>query len=265
VGEHTRWDSADRLLSWFDHELKGDAGASLGASVEVEDSSGNWRRRSASWPPAHGDVLALANDGSLKPEQDAATASKTLAADSRSRYYYLGETPGTQTTADDVPVPGAVDETCATCAVFRMRAAEELRIAGAPEVNATVTPTAASGHVTAFLYRKDAQGLHRLGWGMSDLRFPAGENSGDETAKPVVPGLPADVRIQLEPFEGVVGAGDELVLVLGQGRTGQLPGSAPAPVELHYGGGKSTMSLAFIRPGQDEFFIPPGPEGRQLP
>jgi X-Pro dipeptidyl-peptidase len=264
VGEHTRWDWADRMLAWFDHELKGDGAAPLGASVEVEDSSGRWRRATA-WPPANGDVLHLAANGALEAEEDAATASATLAPDSRSRYYYIGETPGMQTTGEDVPVPAEVDETCVTCAVFRMRAAEELRIAGLPEVDVTVTPSAPSGHVTAFLYRKHADGLQRLGYGMTDLRFPAGENSGDEAAEEVVPGVPTKVRIELEPLEGVVGAGEELLLVLGQGRTGQLPGSAPAPVRLDYGAGKSTISLAFVTPGAEDFFTPPGPEGRQLP
>lgn len=264
VGDHSRWDWADRLLSWFDHELRGDVGASLGPSVEVEDSSGKWRRAS-SWPPPNRDILHLSAGGRLTPNKDVATASATLAADSRSRYYYLAEFPGTQTTHDDVQVPAEVDETCVTCAAFRMRAAEELRIAGLPEIHATVTPTAASGHVTAFLYRKDAAGLHRLGFGESDLRFPEGENSGDEAADEVVPDVPMEVRIELEPLEAVVNAGEELVLVLGQGRSGQLPGSAPAPVRLDYGDGKSTMSLAVVHPPPDEFFTPPGPEGRQLP
>src|SRR3954447_4178170 len=35
AGTHTRWDWADRLLAWFDHELKGDASASLGPRVEA--------------------------------------------------------------------------------------------------------------------------------------------------------------------------------------------------------------------------------------
>jgi hypothetical protein len=100
---------------------------------------------------------------------------------------------------------------------------------------------------------------------MSDLRFPEGENSGDETAAEVVAGEPMRVRIELEPLEGVVPAGEELVLVLGQGRTGQIPAKVPQPVELAYGNGQSTMSLAVINPDPGDFFTPPGPEGRQLP
>ncbi len=261
---HTRWDWADRLLAWFDHELKGDATAPLGPLVEVEDSSGRWRRAEA-WPPANTDVLHLAADGALAPEPDAATASATLAPDSRSRYFYLGQTFPQHNTDDDPQVSAAVDGTCATCASFSMHADDEMRIAGLPEVNATVVPTGSSGHVTAFLYRKDATGLHRLGWGMTDLRFPEGENTGDETAGEVVAGAPLKIRIELEPLEAVVNAGDELILVLGQGRTGQVPAEVPAPVQLDYGAGKSTISLAVIDPPPEDFFTPPGPEGRQLP
>jgi X-Pro dipeptidyl-peptidase len=264
AGVHTRWDWADRLLAWFDHELKGDETASLGAGVEVEDDSGKWRHEAA-WPPANNRVLQLAADGTLAQQPAATTASATLATDSRARYYYLGQTFPEHNT-DDVPqASGAVDDTCVTCAVFRMPVTEQLRIAGLPEVNVTVTPTGSSGHVTAFLYRRDADGLHRIGFGMSDLRFPAGENSGDETAGKVVAGVPVKVRIELEPLDAVVNAGDQMELVLGQGRTGQIPAKAPAPVQLAYGAGKSTMSLAVVDPPATAFFTPPGPAGRQLP
>lgn len=263
-GPHSRWDWADRMLAWFDHELKGDAAAELGPPVEVEDSSGRWRTADA-WPPANDDVLHLNADGALAPTGDAATATATLAPDQRSRYYYLGQSDGQNNTDDDPALSAAIDESCVTCASFRMQASDELRIAGLPELTLMVTPTSDSGHVTAFLYRKDADGLHRLGWGMSDLRFPDGENSGVETAAEVVPGEPMRLRIELEPLDAVVNAGDELVLVLGQGRTGQIPGRAPQPVQLDYGNGQSTMSLAFVNPPREAFFTPPPPEGRQLP
>jgi hypothetical protein len=56
---------------------------------------------------------------------------------------------------------------------------QRLHISGLPEVFVDVNPTTPLGHVTAVLYRRAADGLHRLGWGMSDLRFPEGENTGE--------------------------------------------------------------------------------------
>ena len=260
---HERWDWADRMLAWFDHELKGDESASLGPAVEVEDSSGKWRR-AAAWPPANADVLHLAADGTLKPQGDAATASATLAPDQRSRYVYTGQGTGNNNTDDDPAVSAAVDEPCVTCAAFRMTATQELRFAGLPELHLTVTPSGSSGHVTAFLYRTAADGLHRLGWGMTDLRFPGGENTGDETADEVIAGEPLRIRIELEPLDAVVNKGDELVLILGQGRTGQVNAKPPLPVDLAYGDGQSTLSLAYVHPPATDFFTPPGPEGREL-
>src|SRR4051812_8755823 len=148
ITAHTRWDWADRLLGWFDHELKGDTTAPLGPPVEVEDSSGKWRRADA-WPPAADrETLQLAADKTLATKPDAATASALLAPDSRSRYYYLGQTSPQHNTDDDPQVSAAVDGPCATCAAFSMRATGEMRIAGLPEVDVTVTPTGSSGHVT---------------------------------------------------------------------------------------------------------------------
>ena len=263
AGVHSRWDWADRMLAWFDHELKGDDDASLGPRIEVEDSAGKWRR-AKSWPTRNTDVLQLTADGTIAEEAGTDTAGQLLASDSRSRYYYFsGVFPG-QTTDDGGVVPSTVDEQCPACATFAMTASKDLRFAGRPEIDVTVTPTAATGHVSAFLYRRDASGLHRLGWGETDLRFPRGENKGDQPAREVVAGEPMDVRIEVEPLEAVIPAGEELVVILSQGHSSQLPGRPPAPVELTYGAGTSTLSTRFVRPKASTFFTPPGPEGREL-
>ena len=91
------------------------------------------------WPPANGDVLHLTADGALAQggrrghgERDARPRTQ------RSRYYYLGQTVPTIThhPTTHPQVSAAVDEPCVTCAAFRMQAAEELRIAGLPELDA---------------------------------------------------------------------------------------------------------------------------------
>lgn len=261
---HTRWDWADRLLAWFDHELAGDDDATLGPRVEIEDATGRWRREQR-WPPANEDVLHLSTGSRLTSQADAATGSALLSADSRSRYYYVSNVYPGQTTDDDTPVPAAVDETCVTCAAFRMAVTEDMRISGLPELRATVVPTGTSGHVTAFLYRRHAGGLERLGFGMTDLRFPDGENAPERPARPVTAGAAIPVRIELEPLDAVVAAGEELVLVLGQGQTGQLPAKAPAPLRVELGGGRATLSFAVVDPPPGSFFVPPAEAGRRLP
>ncbi len=260
---HTRWDWADTMLRWLDRRLKRDRTVVLGPRVQVEDSAGRWRY-AHSWPLRNRDTLFLTADGGLKPQASNQPTAAMLAADSRARYYYTGDGFPQETTSDDLPIPAEVDELCVTCAAFRTRADRQLRISGLPEVRVNVTPTLPTGYVTAFLYRRDAEGLHRLGFGSTDLRFPRGENSGDQHPLQVVPGKALPIRIELEPLEAVVPAGNELVLILGQGRSSQLPGSAPAPVQLSYGDETSRLRLRFTDPPADRFFTPPGPDGRQL-
>jgi hypothetical protein len=119
--------------------------------------------------------------------------------------------------------------------------------------------------VSAFLYRRDAQGLTRIGWGETDLRFPRGENSPRTGARAIVPGKALDVRIQLEPLESLVPAGQQLVLVLSQGHSSQMPGRPPAPVLLTYGAGTSRLDLPLAHPAPEDFFTPPAKPARVLP
>lgn len=237
---HSRWDYADRLLDWFDHELKR-RGGRLGPRVEVEDDSGRWRRaKRLPWKPNR--TLTLGKE--LRGELGA-----LLAPDARSRFYYASQDfPGHNTDIE----AATVDDLCATCAVFVLPVEQKpLRFAGRPALDVTVTPVGNAGHVTAFLYRRNADGLRRVGWGMTDLRFPAGENAGGEAAATVTPGVPLDVRVDFEPLDVVIAPGDELVLILGQGRTGQIPAQPPLPVQLTAG----TLKLA--EHDQRRFFTPP--------
>ena len=71
--------------------------------------------------------------------------------------------------------------------------------------------------------------------------------------------------VELEPLDALVNAGNQLELVLGQGRTGQIPAHVPFPAQLGYGAGQSTVTLPVVHPAPGDFFTPPGPEGRQLP
>jgi X-Pro dipeptidyl-peptidase len=258
---HARMDFADLALAWFDRQLKGDEDANTGARVEVEDSAGQWRREKR-WPPRNRRTLQLTAERTLAPAASDATASAVLAQDSRSRHYLVGSTFPAETTDADDPTPRQVDDVCVTCVAFTMPVAKQLRLSGLPEVLVDVTPTAPSGHVAAVLYRRAADGLHRLGWGITDLRFPEGENRPGETPQEVVPGAARRIRIEIEPLEAVVPAGEELVLILGQGNGMQLGGRPAGPVELSFGDGTSFMRFASPKPKASQFFTP---KGQSLP
>jgi hypothetical protein len=127
-----------------------------------------------------------------------------------------------------------------------------------PEVRVQATPTGPAGHVAAVLYRRDAeQGLKRIGWGMTDLRFPEGEGEHGEKPREITAGEPVDVTVRLEPMEAVLGKGEQLVLVLGQGQSGQEPGRPPMPVRVALGADRADLRLALVDPPSDRFFTPP--------
>lgn len=264
AGRHARWDFADQALAWFDRWLKLDPAADTGAAVEVEDSSGRWRRETR-WPPRNRDRLYLTAQRTLASSADAGAATALLAQDARSRHYLIGTGFPLDTTGEDDPTPRRLDEICLTCVAFSMPVAGELRISGLPEVLVDVTPTTASGHVAAALYRRAADGLHRLGWGITDLRFPRGENRPGETPTAVEPGVTRRVRVEIEPLEAVVPAGEQLVLILGQGNGMQLGGRSVGPVRVAYGGSRSVVRLRRVTPDAGKFFVPPAAEGNRLP
>ena len=245
---HARWDFADVALNWFDRHLKG-RDVDTGPPVEIEDASGRWRAES-SWPPPNDTEWGIGGDAPSDP---------LLAPDTRSRYYFVSEAPGLETTTDWLPVPGPVDELCATCAAFSWDVGDGLRISGLPEVRVRATPTGRTGHVTAALYRRDASlGLKRIGWGMTDLRFPEGEGAYGDRPRPIEPGVPVDVTVRMEPMDAVVDPGEQVVLILGQGQSGgQTPGQPPAPVRVALGAGRATLRLALVDPPASSFFTPP--------
>jgi predicted acyl esterase len=207
--------------------------------------------------------LYLTAEGALADAPTAGEATTLLAQDTRSRHTFFTNNPTVGELPDD-PLE-AIDDVCATCVAFTLAAPDGLRVSGAPEVFVEVTPTAESGHVAALLYRRGEDGLHRLGWGATDLRFPAGQNGGEEEPAEVTPGAPVALRIELDPLEAVVPAGEELVLILGQGHDAQMPGRPFGPVQLGYGNGNGVLRLNTPTPDASQFFTPPGPEGRRLP
>jgi X-Pro dipeptidyl-peptidase len=246
---HMRRDFADLALRWFERHLKGRQDVDTGPAVEVQDTTGRWRGEDE-WPPPNTKTYALGDDTS---------SEALLAPDSRSRHFFISEVAPLQTTDDWLPVPGAIEELCATCAAFSWDAGDGMRVSGMPEVRVQATPTGSTGHVAAVLYRRNGElGLKRIGWGMTDLRFPEGEGAYGEKPRPIVAGQPVDLTIRLEPMEAVVEKGEQLVLILGQGQSGQQPGQPPQPVRIALGANRASLSLALVAPSADRFFVPAG-------
>lgn len=260
-----RADWAELLLNWFDYWLKGDRSVSLGPRVEVADSAGQWRMEEA-WPP-----------GDLENMPLYLTSTRTLAA----------EPNGTEATFMLVPDPSwtlpsiyANDpRSCTACATFTWRVDEDVRFAGAPRLPLSITPSGPGGHVTAFLLKLNDQGNVVLSNAVIDLRFAAAEGG----PQPVVPGQAMTARMQFEPVDVVLRAGDRLVLVIGQaspspsslndpGRVPPNPAGAIAPTQgsisnplsnppvvLTVGGERSQLILETFTRDESVFFDPPGP------
>ena len=244
-----RWDYADVLLRWWDRWLKDDKNSPLGPRVEVQDTSGRWRTED-SWPPdgAHTRQLFLTPDERLLSNPDREEASTLLAPGARSRYVFISGPPAEQS---ETPIDGY----CAACAVFTTPPQErDLRIAGIPSLKLTVVPHGPGGNVAAYMYRVDEGNVYDLvGYGSADLRFPAG---GHE-ARPVTPGEEMRFEFDLEPLDTLIPKDERLVLVLDQGNTNDMPGPPAYPVDLVYGGKKSSFSFPTVTPDPDSYFTPP--------
>ena len=250
VGKRGDW--AQLLLKWWDRWLKEDESVKTGPRAEVQDADLQWRRGKA-WPAKKADsrTLHFTADGALSPEPGKDSATATLGPGTRNRFVFAS---GVGEHYNHVPV---VDEHCAACATFTYDVeGGDLRLAGIPSLDLTLTPTGSAGHVAAWAYRVDADGgWHLLGWGSSDLRFPQG---GDK-AQPVEAGEPIEMNLPLQPLDAVVHDGEQLMIQLDQGHADSFPSVPFYPVELEYGAGSGALHVDTVSPKASRFFTPPAP------
>lgn len=245
-----RADWADILLEWFDHELKGDEDADLGAVADVQDSTGQWR--TATWPPP-GDAVAwsLTAAGTLSEGTAGPAGTQTVGPDPLR----------VQTAQQDIAWPEELRRLCdgATCAAFQTEAfAEEFRFAGLPQARLDVTPRGPGGQLSVHLYAVGADEVARLGWGQVDLRFPTGVPDGTPQAAAVEPGVRVPLDFPLQPLDAVVPEGAQLLMVVSQGTAhNRFPGLDGAPLDLHVGGGEATLTVTHVTPAPEDFFTPP--------
>lgn len=253
----SRWDWAEILLAWFERWLKDDAEAEVGPVAQVQDSLGWWRDETR-WPPADAvaRTLYLAPDDRLTTGPTSETGSVTVGA-SVDYYPQPLQRPVREDSVSAFP--------CLGCPRFSTERLEhELRFAGATRVPLAVTPTGPGGALVAHLYvvypaawygTDQIPVIQRLTSGMIDLRFA----DGGDAAKPVVPGQPLTVRLQLEPADAVVPAGGRLVLELVQSGYGERVPAAPNyPMQVAVGGDRSRVELSVFDRTEGTFFLPPG-------
>ncbi|HJR44572.1 MAG TPA: CocE/NonD family hydrolase [Actinomycetota bacterium] len=247
-----RGDYADILLEWFDRWLKEDASADLGPTVEVQDSDLQWRTETA-WPPTDvtGETLYLASNDTLADSPDKGEATAILGPGTRNRFFYII----TDNTFiyNDAPI----DHYCADCAMLTREMKDDLRLVGIPELELRVTPTGPGGFVAAYLIRVDKDGVwNLLGWGAGDVRFPNGRGPQE-----VEPGEEMKLRFPLQPLDGIIHKGEQLVLVLDQGHADHMPTAPFFPVELRYGGRLGALDFDTTQPAAGDFFKPRGIDG----
>lgn len=249
--ELVRWDWSEVLKNWFDRWLKDDLSVDLGPPVQVADINGQWRS-DATWPPANATEVRfhLGTGGTLT----------TAEADPGSVELHDSHVACTMRLCPP-EVDDAVQSTdeqlgCSSCPTFHTQAlGEPLFVSGMPRVHVTVIPTASDGVISATLSMTVDGTTTEIGWGIIDLRFAA----GGETGQPVVPSEPLLVRLALDATEVHVPAGAELGLTLHQSGYHQWTqaGSSP-PLEVVLGEGASVLKLDSFRPSPDRLFEPPG-------
>ncbi len=235
-----RADYKEILLRWLDSELKG-LEVETGPAVQVMDNQGRWRNE-LHYPP-----------------HDTTWTNLYLNDD-----FVLSEEPNGNSFVVLTPNPGALGFNAGFLAQplesyvdFTMGPVEEeTLVVGLPKVHVQVTPHGPGGYLAAYLYdRAPDGGLTRLGWTTMNLAFADGSTERTE----VVPGMPLDVKMEIQPMDGVVPAGHELVLRMWVFTDGdRLPTIPPNGVNLELGE-VSVLKLPTVERGPEYYFEAPQP------
>ncbi len=250
--ELVRWDWAEVLKNWFDRWLLHDETVDLGPPVQVADIGGQWRS-DTTWPPANTTEarFVLGADGTLTADAGEATPGRVEVSDP----HVACDTCPVSDVRDAVDLVDA-QVACTSCPTFTSAPLEHpLYVSGHPRVHVTVVPSAPQGVLSATLAMTVDGETTEFGWGIIDLRFA----DGGETGQPVAPGEPLLLKLQLDATEAHVPAGAELSLTLDQSGYGSWRPMGPSPpLELVVGEGVSTLALDTYEPITERFFEPPG-------
>jgi predicted acyl esterase len=246
-----RWDWAEILRNWFDHWLKGDTDRPLGPAVQVLEESGRWRSEDT-FPPRDAEWITFNLSGGDLLTLDEPVAGSALLLPQP----VVGEEGGAME-APDQAVLSKAD-------FYTAPLDRDMLISGLPKVPVTVVPHGIGGHVAAWLYRVAEDGTEtRIGWTMINLRFA----DGTEEPQDVTPEEPLLVRMELQPLDARVPAGERLLLRIWQYRDqpsdtpqGRLPVLPPQPMDLRFGPTQpSQLIVPVIERSDDAYFEPPRP------
>jgi putative CocE/NonD family hydrolase len=242
-----RWDWAEYLLHWLDHELKGITDYDLGPAVQVMDSAGQWRYEDNFPPHDTTDVVVRADgDGSLEATASSAADEVLVPLGGQWPYRHnsLGPNP-----VEDAGRSAGLDATYTSPATT-----EELRFSGVARLSFSVTPTSVTGTVSAYLYDVAPDGVEtELAWASMNL----GAAGADEIPVPLVPGQRLDRMMDFQPTDAVVAAGHQLRLRVWQVTPMTTGDLKPAPLVLHVGPNSTTaVTLPVIHRAAPRFFDP---------
>jgi predicted acyl esterase len=245
-GACVRADWKEIMLRWLDHELKG-LNVDIGAPVQVRDDLGRWRNEER-YPPHDTTWTTYHLSGGLLASEPGPSQSFVLYPTHNAiPHGFIPDPPA----AADIAIQRAADFVLGPVA-------QDTLVVGLPKVHVTVTPHGPGGYMGATLIERTPDGDERyLGWTSMNLRFA----DGTTTSKPVVPGQPLEVKMEIQPLDSVVQAGNQLVVrlwVLGdRDRIGGVP---PSTVALETGGDvESIVKIPTIVRSAGVYFEPPMP------
>lgn len=235
-----RWDWAEIMLHWFDHELKGLTMVDTGPPVQIMDAFSCTWRNEEHFPPhdATWNVLHLGSGGQLASEPTSAGSMQ------------LVPNPGGETGCDNFR------EFACQSVEFEVPLDDDTIISGLPRLHVTVNPQSTTGDLAAYLYIINETGEKRIAWTQMNIMYAAG---GDEP-QPVTPGQDLVMKMEFEPMDAVIPSGTKLMLRVWQYTYADHINTVPAPVTLKWGDGLSTLQLPIVERDASVFFTPPQPD-----
>ncbi len=251
--DYHRWDWAEYLLHWFDHELKGVRSYDLGPRVQVMDNARQWRYEDH-FPPRE------VRTRTLRPDGGGSLADRTTRPASYQLVPLLSQWPYRHNNLEPNPLEEGVRAAGQDGAVFDLRPPRSgLRFSGVPLLSVSVTPQGPTGAVSAYLYDVAPDGAEtELTWAMKSVEY----RNGGDVPELVVPGSTVDMTMPFQPTDAVIRPGHRLRLRVWQLAPMTSFDPRAFPMTLHVGPGtKTALSIPTIVRDRSRVFDPADSSG----